>query len=209
MNILAIGAHFDDIEIGCGGTLIKHIKKKDEVYMYVLTDSEYKDYDGTMLRTKEIAFEEGRNAAAILGVKELKCDFFETKKLEYSVALIESINKTIDEFEIDTVYTHWVHDVHQDHSAIGRATLNAGRHIPRILMYRSNWYATNVHFANNFFVDISQYIETKVEAIKAHTTEYRKRGDEWIDFVKYHNRNSGIEMNVEYAEVFEIIKYLV
>lgn len=208
MNVLAIGAHFDDIELGCGGSLVKHKKNKDNVYMYVITDSEYEDYDGTMMRTRDVAIEEGKNASSILGVDNLICEELKTKEVQYSVELIEKVNKVIDELDINLVYTHWVYDVHQDHSAVGRATLNAARHVPRILMYRSNWYATNAQFNANFFVDISPYIEIKIKAIEAHKTEYKKFGKKWIDFVKHQNRNSGIEMEVEYAEAFEVIKYL-
>jgi len=209
MKVLAIGAHFDDIELGCGGSLVKHIQEKnDEVCMYVLTDSEYEHYDGAILRNKEIALKEGKEAASILGVDNLICERLKTKKVTYSVDLIERINKVIDDYAADLVYTHWVHDVHQDHFAVGRATLNAARHVPKILMYRSNWYPTNAHFNSNFFVDISAYIETKIKAIKAHKTEYKKLGEKWIDFVRYQNKASGIEMETEYAEAFEAIKYL-
>jgi len=106
------------------------------------------------------------------------------------------------------IYTHWIHDVHQDHSAISHATLTAGRHVPRILMYRSNWYATYAPFRGNFFVDITPYIETKIRAIKAHETEYKKFGEKWINFVKHQNRNNGIEMETGFAESFELVKYL-
>jgi len=208
MNVMAIGAHFDDIELGCGGTIIKHIKNKDSVCMYVLTDSEYENYDGKILRTKDVALNEGKNAAKILGVDNLISGNLKTKKLQYSSGLIEQINEKIDLLNIDTIYTHWLYDVHQDHSAVGRATLNAARHVPRILMYRSNWYATNANFNNNFSVDISSYINTKIRAIKAHKTEYDKFGEKWIEFVKHQNSNTGIEMEVEYAEGFEVIKYL-
>ncbi|MDY6907194.1 MAG: PIG-L deacetylase family protein [Chloroflexota bacterium] len=208
MKVLAIGAHFDDIELGCGGTLARHVAREDQVCMYVITDSEYRGYDGTMIRTRDVAQKEGQSAARILGVDNLVCQGLKTKELLYSVGLIEVINRMVDELEVDIVYTHWIHDVHQDHSAVGRATLNAARHVPRILMYRSNWYATSVAFNGSFFVDISPIIETKVAAIKAHQTEYRKYGDRWIDFVVHQNRNSGIEVEVEYAEVFEVVKYL-
>ncbi|MFC2051121.1 PIG-L deacetylase family protein [Chloroflexota bacterium] len=208
MKVLAIGAHFDDIELGCGGTIVKHVKNKDKVYMYVLTDSEYESYNGIIQRTKELALKEGQEAASILGVDDLICEGLKTKEVLYSVSLIEKINKIIDELGIDLVYTHWLHDVHQDHFAIGRATLSAARHVPRLLMYRSNWYATDAQFRNSFYVDISPYIETKIAAIEAHRTEYEKLGKRWVDFVRHQNRNSGIEVQVEYAEVFEVIKYL-
>lgn len=210
MNILAIGAHFDDIELGCGGTLLKHMAEGDEVYMLVVTGSGYKDYNGKVIREDNVALEEGKKAVSILGITpdHLILGGFETQRVSYSVELIEKINEIIDKFKIDTVYTHWIHDVHQDHSAVGRTTLNAARHVPRILMYRSNWYATPASFRDHFMVDISSYIEIKIKAIRAHETEYKKFGEKWIEFVKHQNRNSGIEMETEYAEAFEIVRYL-
>jgi LmbE family N-acetylglucosaminyl deacetylase len=210
MNVLAIGAHFDDIELGCGGTLIKHISQKDKVYMLVVTGSEYKDYNGKVFRTKTTALKEGKEAASIMGVavSHLMLGGFKTQRVPYSVELIEKINKIIDELKIDTIYTHWIYDVHQDHSAVGRATLNAARHVPRVLMYRSNWYATAADFRGNFFVDISDYIKIKIKAIRAHKSEYKKFGEKWINFIEHQDRNSGIEMETKYAETFEVVKYL-
>ena len=106
------------------------------------------------------------------------------------------------------IFTHWKNDVHQDHSAIGKATLNAGRRCPRILMYRSNWYKTLDSFNDNFYIDISNYVSDKKESIYAHETEYKRRGDDWVDFVIHQNRNSGMEIGVEYAEAFECVKWL-
>jgi N-acetylglucosamine malate deacetylase 1 len=209
-NILAIGAHFDDIELGCGGSVTKHVASKDKVFMLVVTNSEYRNYDGKLLWRKELALKEGKKAVSILGVEldNLILFNYEAKKVPYSVDLIEKINEIIDNFKIDTIYTHWIYDVHQDHSAIGRATLNAARHVPRVLMYRSNWYSSGTPFRNNFFIDTSLYIETKIKAIRAYETECKKRGEKWIEFVRHQNRNNGIEMETQYAEAFEVVKYL-
>jgi len=210
MNILTVGAHFDDIELGCGGSVAKHLKEGDEVYMLVVTDSGYEDYNGVMLRSKEVALKEGEKAASILGVKRdnLICLEYETKKVKHLVRLIEQINRIIDKQQIDIIYTHWIHDTYQDHSAVGRATLSAARRIPRVLMYKSNWYLSSIPFNANFFVDISSYIEIKIRAIKMHKTEYKKYGQKWIDFIKSRERSNGIKVGVEYAEAFEIVKYL-
>ena len=208
MNVLAIGAHYDDIELGAGATIAKHIKNGDNVTFVVVTDSSYSDYNGTIRRTKIQAEQEGTAAANILGVKNLVCFNFETKKVRYNVKLIEKLNTIIEDLNIDTIYTHWNHDVHQDHYAIAKATLNAGRHVPRILMYRSNWYHTTIPFRDNFHSDVSEHIETKINSLKAHKIEYLRRGDEWIDFVVHQNKNCGIRMGVDYAESFEIVKWL-
>jgi LmbE family N-acetylglucosaminyl deacetylase len=208
-NVLAIGAHFDDIELGCGGTVARHVSQGDNVIMLVLTNSAYYNYDGVAIRTEEVAKKEGLEAAKILGVKNLISIGLETKTLQYGFELIEIINKVIDDNNIDLIYTHWDKDVHQDHSAIGRATLNAGRHVKSILMYRSNWYHTTTEFRGNYYVDISDFIDIKISAVKAHENEYKKFGQGWVDFFVNENSNAGKKIGCEYAEAFEIVKYYV
>lgn len=207
-NILAIGAHFDDIELGCGGTVARHVANGDNVVMLVLTDSAYYNYDGTPVRTVECAKEEGEAAAKILGVDKLISIGLETKTVHYGFELIEIINKVIDEENIEVVYTHWDKDVHQDHSAIGRATFNAGRHVKNILMYRSNWYHTTSEFRGNYYSDISDFMDTKIASVKAHENEYKKFGQGWVDFFVNENSNAGKKIGVKYAEVFEVVKVL-
>ena len=208
MNILFIGAHFDDIEIGCGGAIMKHLQQGDTVHMLVVTNSEYRDYNGKLLRSRNTAMEEGLAAAKVLGIKGVIILGYKTKTLQHDFKLIEDINKIIDREKIDTVYTHWVYDTHQDHSATGKCTLNAARHCKRILMYRSNWYSCAEQFKGNFYIDISDVMDKKIEAIKKHKSECEKNGKAWLDFVIQKNRNSGIEMETEYAECFEIVRYL-
>jgi len=206
LNVLAIGAHFDDVELGCGGTVAKHVKNRDKVTIYVATTSAYSNYDGRIYRTAQQALKEGQKAAKILGAK-LICDKYETKKLPYTFAQIERINKIIDDLKIDTIYTHWDHDIHQDHANLARVTLSAARHVPRILMYRSNLYHTGEEFKGNFYVDVSDFMKTKIKAIKVHRVEYKRRGKIWIDFFINENRNNGQKIGVDFAEVFEVVKY--
>lgn len=207
MNILAIGAHFDDIEIGCGGTLAKHLANGDSVVGLVLTDSAYTNHDGKVYRKASVALKEGKDAAKILGIK-LEYSRYKTKKLEFTENLVESINKVIDKYKIDTIYTHWDHDVTHDHRAASRASLTAARHLPNLLMYRSNFYTSFEPFRANYFVDITDFMEVKIESIKAHATEYKRRGDSWIAFFTNEARNNGMKNDVEYAESFEIVKML-
>lgn len=209
-NVLAIGAHFDDIELGCGGTLVKHLNEGDNVTMLYVTHGEYHNFDGTLLRSKEAALTEGSNGARVLGVKpeDFICLGHETKKVQYGVELIEQINKIIADRRIDTIFTHWTLDVHQDHSAIARATLNAGRHVPRILMYQSNWYIGQEAFNGRFYVDISDFLERKLESLRQHKGELELRGEKWLDFIRHQARNCGTAMETQYAEQFQIVKYL-
>ena len=51
-KIIAIGAHYDDIELGCSGTLIKHVQSGDKVTMLVIADSAYENLNGEVIRSR-------------------------------------------------------------------------------------------------------------------------------------------------------------
>jgi LmbE family N-acetylglucosaminyl deacetylase len=76
-------------------------------------------------------------------------------------------------------------------------------------MYRSNWYHTTSEFRGNYYVDISDFIDIKISAVKAHENEYKKFGQGWVDFFVNENSNAGKKIGCEYAEAFEIVKYYV
>lgn len=207
MNILAIGAHFDDIELGCGGALARHAMGGDQVYAYVVTVSGFSNHNNEVIRSNNIAFKEGKLAMEILGV-ELICGQFKTLEVEFDEALNIDILKTLDEKNIDKVYTHWIGDIHHDHQAVARASLHSCRHVPRMLMYRSNWYHSNLDFKDNFYVDITDFMSIKEDAIKAHVSELERTRYKWLNFFRNEAENAGQRIGVKYAEVFEVVKWL-
>jgi LmbE family N-acetylglucosaminyl deacetylase len=206
MNILAIGAHFDDVELGCGGSIARHTQKGDKVYIYVATISGYSNY-GKVIRDNTIAFNEGKKAAEILGA-ELLCGNFKTLRLEFVEELNVELVKLIEEKKIDLIYTHWLGDIHHDHFSLAKASLHAGRHVKRLLMYRSNWYHSTFEFRGNFYFDITDTWSIKAKAITAHESEYSRVGKKWIEFFKNEAENAGQRIGVKYAEVFEVVKWL-
>jgi len=208
MNVLAIGAHFDDVELGCGGALAKHARQGDDVYVYVATVSGFTNQYDQTVRSSEIALEEARAAMKVLGVKELICGAFKTLQIEFVDPLNIEILKIVKEKQIDTVYAHWVGDIHHDHQAVAKASLHSCRHVPRMLMYRSNWYHSTMEFRGNYYVDISKYWSVKENAIRAHASENDRTSGRWITFFKNEALNAGQRIGVEYAEVFEVVKWL-
>ena len=207
MNVLAIGAHFDDIELGCGGTLAKHVANGDSVFAYVATKSGFTNHQNIVIRSNEIADKEGENAMKILGVKLIKGNF-DALKIEFNDDLNLDIIKIIEDKKIDLVYSHWMGDIHHDHQAVARASLHSCRHVPRQLMYRSNWYHSNLEFKGNFYVDISYFWEIKKKSIEAHQSEMERTGKKWIEFFHNEAKNAGQRIAVKYAEVFEVVKWL-
>ncbi|KJU82052.1 LmbE family protein [Candidatus Magnetobacterium bavaricum] len=209
MNILAIGAHFDDVELGCGGAISMHAQNGDNVYVYVPTVSGFTNQYEVTIRSSETALDEAQTAMKILGVKELIHGLFKTLAVEFIDELNIEIIKIVEEKAIEQVYTHWVGDIHHDHQAVAKAAMHSCRHVPRMLMYRSNWYHSTFEFRGNFYVNITKYWDAKESAIRAHVSEMNRTCNKWISFFKNEAENAGQRIGVKYAEVFEVVKWLV
>jgi len=208
MKVLAIGAHFDDVELGCGGTLARHARAGDDVYVYVATVSGFANHYNQTVRSSEVALAEAREAMKVLGVKELICGQFKTLEVEFIDALNVEILRIVEQKKIDLVLSHWPNDIHHDHQAVGRASIHGCRHVPRQLLYRSNWYHSTADFRGNFYVDITETWDAKKLAIQAHASELARTGNRWIRFFENEAENAGQRIGVHYAEVFEVLKWL-
>lgn len=213
MKILAIGAHADDIEIGCGGTIAKAINNGHEVKMVVVSNSIYNNYDGKILRTKNQAEEEALRAARELGVSEKNFQVlnFPNKDIPYNSKLVETLNSVMDEFQPNTIITHWTFDTHQDHKNTALATISAARYYNNILMCEPFPPSgrSYVAYRPQMYVDISNHLENKLSSIRAHKSQLDKYGPEWIKSIKGRAKMRGFESNVKYAETFEIVRYTI
>lgn len=208
-NILAVGAHADDVEIGCGGTVAQHVKKNDNVIILIMAESSYTNYTGRVLRSIEEGVNEEKNAAKVIGAKLINLGF-KTKCVPYSSESIEAINRIIDDYDIDTIYTHWYHDTHQDHKRTTQSVLSAGRYVPNILMYEPEYPAGRSYlgFRNQYYVDIASTSEIKMNALKCHESQVKKYGDAFLEAVEARARHRGYEIRSEYAECFEVVRFL-
>lgn len=208
MKIIAIGAHLDDIELACGGTLAKAIEKGYEVKMLVLTRSGYTDYNGKVMRTDEVAIQEGHNAAKALGCPDLEILNFSNKDVPYSSEVVEAIEKRLNEFKPDIIFTHWPFDTHQSHVGTSKSTISAARRYNTIYFYEpiSPSGRSYVGFRPQVYVDISDVIEKKIKALDEHVTERKKYGDYWTRGVEARAAFRGYEMGAMYGEAFEVLR---
>jgi len=207
MNVLGIGAHFDDLELGCSGTLIKHVQQGDNVTMLVITDSAYNTPEGHVVRQHEVANQEGLKAAELIGA-ELICLGINTFMVPHDETLTKQLNMYVEKLNIDIIYSHWVNDIHRDHHFTAKCALMAGRHVNKFLMYRSNYYDAEQPFRGNFYSDISDVMELKLNVIKAHESELQRVRYQWLDFFLNQNANDGQKIHSKYAECFEVIRYV-
>lgn len=210
MRILFIGAHYDDVELSAGGTIAKFIADKHEVFINVVTGSDYTTYNGEILREKYEAGKEGIKALTILGVKDYKIKNlgFETKKVPFNSELIEVINRSIDTIKPNLIITHHIlTESHQDHINTAKSVMAAARRCNAIWAFESLYPSklSSIPFHATKYVDVSKYMTQKVESLKAHKSQWEKY-PYWEDMILSLGRLRGIEMNCQYAESFEIIK---
>ncbi len=206
MRVLAIGAHFDDVELGCGGALARLGREGHELFLFVATRSGYADPRGNPVRTDEQARAEGEKAAALLGASLLTAEF-PTFGLEFSEPLNQAVLKALDQSKPDLLFTHWAGDTHLDHRALALSSLHCTRRISRVLAYRSNWYDGEGTFDPRFFVDITGTLEAKLGLVEAHASECARTMGAWRDFVLSQARLCGLKAGVAQAEGFEVVKW--
>jgi LmbE family N-acetylglucosaminyl deacetylase len=197
MNIVAIGAHPDDIEFGCGGTLLRHIKMGDNVTFVVLSRGE-KGGDPA-IRARE-ALDSAKRIGADIRVFD-----FPDASIPSGHELILKIENVIKEIKPRRVYTHSVKDTHQDHRNAAYATLAAARLVPEILAYESP--SLYLNFAPNYYVDISEYIQKKVDILNSFTTQNGKDYMK-ISAIRGLSQFRGLAPSVGHAEAFEVLRIL-
>ncbi len=209
MNILCLGAHHDDIELGCGGAALRWSQQGHTVYSMVLTDSTFVNPEGKVVRDRRDVQEESRSAAEILGIRTVECQkpvkVFELRNNEQIRCQLLNV---IKRYDIDTLLFPWDGDPHIDHSELGQASLMCGKSLPRLLMYQIEFHTGSRQFNPSIYVDISDCFEKKLEAVKAYWSEFERSGVKWENWLRNKNRTDGIQMGVEYAEAFQAVRYL-
>jgi len=200
MNILAIGAHPDDIELGCGGLLLKASRQDHHnICMYTLTRGGASGDPEE--RTKELI-----QSAKFIGAKRLWIDNFEDTKLSLSSDLINHIEFFIKKAEPDIVLTHSLCDTHHDHRAIAASTMEAGRFVPNILAYE---IPVTRDFKPQVYYDISDVIDGKIELINIFFSQRSKsflQSNAIRGLAQYRALQSRSDNSVSCVEAFEVQK---
>jgi len=177
-NVLVVAVHPDDETLGCGGTLLKHKANGDKIYWLICTDIG-KSHHYYKTRQKEI--EEVSKLYSFDGVIDLQLQT--TQVDEYSMSeLISKISKLINEIKPNIIYLPFKGDVHSDHRKIFEAAYSCTKSfrypfIKKIYMIETlseTEFAPSTKedsFIPNVFVDISKYMDKKIEIMKIFESE--------------------------------------
>lgn len=224
LDILAIGVHPDDVELGCSGTLINEIKSGKKVGIADLTQGELGTRGNIVIRYQEAA-----DAAMIMGVQvrenlKMRDGFFRNDE-EHQLKLIQTIRKYQPEIVIGNV----LHDRHPDHGRAGKMITescflsglskietkdDAGNPQQRwkpayVLHYIQDWY-----YEPDLLIDISDVFEQRMKAIEAYKTQFHSGNDyscepqtyistpDFLESIVARARMMGKKIGVKYAEGF-------
>jgi len=203
MKVLAIGAHADDVELGCGGTLLKWAGEGHEIVIHVVTDSAYASPDGEPIRSAADAAKEAHAAAARLGARLTIGSFPCFGIADANAATGTALAGLVRTERPEMIMVHWDGDSHADHRTVALATLHAARRVPTVLGYRSNWYPGSRPFAPRVVVDISATLEHKVALIREFKSENGRTGGAWEAQVRRAAESLGYTHGLAAAEGFE------
>ena len=212
MKILIISAHPDDETLGCGGTILRHKDNGDEIYWCYFT-LYFSNSTSQFIRKREKIVEEVSQTYGFKNKFFLKFPAGELDKIGIKT-MVDKLSDVIQSVKPEIVYSVGYTDVNSDHDYAYRALMIATKpsytpFIKKILLYEvlssTNWSfpETNKAFLPNVYIDISNYIERKVEIVKLFKEEFKHyphpRSEEAIvSLAKYR----GSSVNLKYAEAF-------
>ncbi len=209
VKIMAIGAHLDDIEIACGGTLAKAVESGHTVKVLIMSKSGYTSKEGVLQRSDETAVQEGLNALHVLGIEDIEILDFETKDIPFRSDVVTAIDLRMAAFDPDIIFTHHPFDTHQAHEGVSKASIAAARRKNTVFFYEPITPSgrSYIAFKPSMYVDIESTLDRKIESLKCHTSEYNKFGaEDWIEGVRCRCGFRGYEIGKKYAEAFETLR---
>jgi LmbE family N-acetylglucosaminyl deacetylase len=201
VNVLALGAHPDDIEYGCGGMLSKYAERGHVVCMFVATDGG-RGGDGEVRRREQ------EDAALAMGASRVFWGGYQDTEIPLNRELIDRVESVIREVQPRMIFVNHPDDTHQDHRHLAQCTVSATRYVPNFLFYE---VPSTQNFMPNCYTDIEKVLDRKLAALEAHRSQVTKTNIEdltILELVKSSANFRGIQARVKYAEAFQSVRLL-
>ena len=213
-KILILAAHPDDETLGCGATIAKLSEQNHDIELLTFTNGESAREDNEGLDRNESLSE----VSKILGIKNFKSGTFPDNKMD-SIPLLDIckfIEKEVLEIP-DIIFTHHPGFLNIDHNMVYRAALTAFRPQKKkeiesncFEIPSSTEWNPNNNFKCNFYIDVENYIETKIKALKVYDKEMRQYPHpRSYDAIINKMKTSGNEIGLNYAERFQTVRRII
>ena len=216
MNVLAIGCHPDDIEIGCSGTLAKCVKRGDRVTACHVANGNMGHEVIAPSELRIIRADEAKRAGALAGIEVMTLDIGDLLPNGCDISQRDMVADLIRKTPPDFIITHSPDDYMPDHREVSKLVFDAS-FVASVPHYGNGGKApvTPIYYMDNLaglnfipteFVDITEEIELKLEMLECHASQLNWMSDhdniDFAEFVCTCSRFRGIQSNVNYAEAF-------
>jgi len=205
-NILILAPHTDDGEFGCGGSIAKFLEQGSNIYYIAFSTAKKSVPEGL---PQDILEKEVKEATKRLGIKpeNLIIYGFEVRKLNYiRQDILEELVKLKKDLNPDLVLMPSPNDLHQDHFTVAMEGLRAFKQTS-ILAYEIPW--NNLKFENQCFIKLEEnHVKQKVYALDAYNSQ-KTRNYASENFIYSLAKTRGVQVNTEYAEAFEVIRWII
>lgn len=201
MNVLALGAHPDDIEFGCGGTLAAYVQAGHQVSLFIATRGEYGG-------DPEARQKEQEESARMMGAQEIFWGGYVDTEIPLNRDLVAALEKVIKQIRPEMIFVNYFDDTHQDHRNLAQGTVSATRYIPNFLFFE---VPTTQNFTPNCYVDIQRVLERKLACLEAHRSQIPKTNIQDLTILESAVSCAnfrGIQARVKYAEAFQSVRLL-
>ncbi|MBS3742320.1 MAG: PIG-L family deacetylase [Candidatus Cloacimonetes bacterium] len=205
-KVLVLGPHTDDGEFGCGGTIARFIEEGKDLYYATFSCAEESVPEGL---PKDILLTEVKKASAELGIKRENLLIYRypvRKFAHHRQDILEDLVKLNKEIKPELVLMPSNNDLHQDHYTIAREGLRAFK-FTSILGYEMPW--NNITFETRSFIYLEErHVEKKLDSLKCYRSQIGKKYAN-AEYIKGLARTRGVQIGVEFAETFDVLRWII
>lgn len=205
-RILFVGAHHDDLELGLGGSVKRWALEGKKVFGAMLTNSTWRAPGGQVFRDAARVIDECQRSAALLGFEPYHLDLADANDIRFEDAHVVTVLELIASLNIDTLITIWEYDAHPAHQAVNAIAMAASRKVPNVLTARLSWNGVPQAWKPNFFVDVTETLEYRIEALRRYESEWARTGVLWEQYIRSTAALYGLESGCKAAEGFSVVK---
>jgi len=208
MRVLFLSPHTDDVELGAGGTLTQLREQGHEVYWLVFSTAESSLPPDVPRDTLKKEFLEVAGNMGLGDDHYRIFDFMVRYLPDHRQQILEELVKAKREFSPDLVIGPSLNDHHQDHEVVAKEMVRAFKNSSSIISYELPWNHTE--FDNQLFIKLARrQIDRKVELLSCYRSQVRlERPYFSSDFIHGWARMRGGQVGAEYAEAFEVIRWI-
>lgn len=209
---LAIGAHYDDLELGCGGTLLKLRDAGWDIHLITICNEDVPNRNFTSGHSRKETFKVNANIFNAMSVSIFEHPSNNLIHTDRNI-IIKEISDVIDSVKPSVVYTQACTDINNDHYVVSDATRVACRprhDNPVMKLYEyyvqgsSDWSFLDKRITT--CVDVSKYMDIKIDLCNRYNSEIRDYPDPFsVEKIKHSHEHYGGIFGCKYAEVFNLI----